>query len=212
MDTSTIISFIFLAALLVVSPGPNGLLVLKTVASSGKKNGFLNILGFVVAFFFHGTLSILGIAALLVQSSMFFSIIKIVGALYLCWLGVKSLLSIYKVDQALPSHLCKGKNTSGQAAFLEGFITNLLNPKVSLFYLAAFPQFISTELSLLSAYLLVLLHSLVNVLWFSAMVLFTYKFVELSKERFAYWIKGLKGLTGITFIAFAVKMVSVRQA
>lgn len=72
MDITNILSFTFLATLLVVSPGPNGVLVLKTVIFKGKRYGFSNISGFVVAVFAHGTFSIFGFSAIMTQLSGFF--------------------------------------------------------------------------------------------------------------------------------------------
>lgn len=81
---------------MVISPGPNGLLIAKTVPTQGKKAGFVNVLGFLAAFYLHGALSILGISVLLTQSAEAFFIVKVVGALYLSWIGVKSLISAYR--------------------------------------------------------------------------------------------------------------------
>ena len=72
MDINNIMTFVAVATLLVVSPGPNGFLIAKTVPLSGQKAGFANIWGFVAAFYVHGTLSIFGISMLLVQSAQAF--------------------------------------------------------------------------------------------------------------------------------------------
>ena len=69
MDWVNAISFITVASLLVMSPGPNGVLIAKTVPTSGRAAGFANVAGFVAAFYLHGSLSILGISAILLASS-----------------------------------------------------------------------------------------------------------------------------------------------
>ncbi|HEB27168.1 MAG TPA: LysE family translocator, partial [Porticoccus sp.] len=99
MDAVQILSFMAVATLLVISPGPNGVLIAKTVPISGKSAGFANIGGVVAAFYIHGSLSILGISILLVQSSQAFFIFKIFGATYLCWIGLKSLLAAWRNEQ-----------------------------------------------------------------------------------------------------------------
>ncbi len=76
MAWSEIITFTFVAALLVASPGPNGVLIAKTVPTSGKAAGFANVLGFITAFYLHGTLSVLGISIILVQSATAFTLVK----------------------------------------------------------------------------------------------------------------------------------------
>ena len=74
MDISNTITFLAVALLLVVSPGPNGFLIAKTISLSGRKASFVNIGGFIAAFYVHGTLSIFGISMLLVQSAQAFFI------------------------------------------------------------------------------------------------------------------------------------------
>ncbi len=206
MDIDNILAFIAVATLLVISPGPNGLLITKTVPILGRKAGFTNIAGFVAAFYVHGTLSIFGISLLLVQSAQAFFIFKLVGAAYLIWVGVKTLINNFKsepVNQPSAVHDRK-KMVSIYEAFIEGFLTNVLNPKVSMFYLAAFPQFISADQSPVSAYLLVASHALVNVVWFSLMIVMLSKVKSISNTvRFKKW---LNSVTGVVFIGFGAKL------
>lgn len=95
------------------------------------------------------------------------------------------------------------------AAFFEGLITNTLNPKVSIFYLAAFPQFISqTESAYFQSFALVFIHSMLNLLWFSGMVLFFARLKRLTRgSEFQLW---LKGVTGVVFISFGIKLATVK--
>lgn len=153
---SEITAFVIVAALLVMSPGPNGFLIAKTVPTSGRAAGFANIAGFVAALFLHGTLSALGISIILVNSATAFSIVKYLGAAYLCWIGAKALFASFKgLEVKSKASPAKDRRTL-RRAFVEGFLTNALNPKVSMFYLAAFPQFIAIgETSFASAMLLV---------------------------------------------------------
>ena len=74
-----------------MSPGPNGVLIAKTVPTSGKLADFANIAGFVAAFYAHGALSIFGISIILIKSSQLFLLLKMLGAAYLCWIGFRAL-------------------------------------------------------------------------------------------------------------------------
>ena len=96
MDWTQLATFTFVAALLVMSPGPNGVLVAKTVPLSGRTAGFANVAGFVSAFYLHGILSILGLSALLAQSATIFFIVKMLGAAYLLWIGLKALRDTFR--------------------------------------------------------------------------------------------------------------------
>jgi len=206
-----IITFIMVATLLVISPGPNGFLIAKSVSLFGQKAGFANIAGFVVAFYVHGTLSIFGISVLLVQSAQIFLIFKLLGATYLIWIGMKALLNAFKVSRTQSLHLAQKtiKPISIRAAFLEGFLTNVLNPKVSMFYLAAFPQFISINESSINAYALVSAHAIVNFVWFSIMVLMLSRIKKVTNNiRFKKW---LNAITGIVFIGFGTKLALMKN-
>jgi len=210
MDFIQILSFTFIALLLVISPGPNGLLIAKTVPSQGKKAGFSNVLGFLAAFYLHGALSILGISVLLTKSAEVFLIVKVVGALYLSWIGVKSLISAYRNDDTIKAKNDIINEQTLRKSFLEGFLTNVLNPKVSMFYLAAFPQFIPVgDNSVLYAFLLVSIHSVMNVFWFSSMVILFSRLSTFAKS--GLFQRVLKSITGMVFIGFGVKLLSLES-
>lgn len=207
MELIHVLAFAGVAALLVMSPGPNGVLIAKTVPTSGRAAGFANVAGFVTAFYVHGALSIFGISIILVRSAEAFFVVKMLGAAYLCWIGFKALREAWRgienVAQVAPArrrrHLAK--------AFAEGFVTNALNPKVSMFYLAAFPQFIPFgEGAVGSAFLLVCVHALLNALWFTAMILLFARLMRAARSgRFQRW---LKGVTGVVFLAFGARLAA----
>jgi len=211
MDISNILTFIAVATLLVVSPGPNGFLIAKTVSVSGRKTGCANIWGFVAAFYVHGTLSIFGISVLLVQSAQAFLIFKMLGAAYLIWIGIKAIISAFKQSETSTenTHQSPSKKNSMRVAFFEGFLTNVLNPKVSMFYLAAFPQFMPESEAALSAYTLVTTHAIVNFLWFSMMIVILSKVKGVTNgAKFKVW---LNLITGVVFIAFGSKLALMRS-
>src|SRR6188768_4590167 len=85
-----------MAALLIMSPGPNGVLIAKTVPTSGKAAGFANIGGFALAFLIHGAFAIFGLSVLLLQSANLFLAVKLIGAAYLIWIGLKALLDAWR--------------------------------------------------------------------------------------------------------------------
>ena len=212
MDLNNILTFIAVATLLVISPGPNGFLIAKTVPLSGHRAGLANVAGFVAAFYVHGTLSIFGISMLLVQSANAFFVFKMLGALYLIWLGLKALknaITQHSVPSGAKPELSR-KRSSIRGAFLEGFLTNTLNPKVSVFYLAAFPQFMPVDSSALSAYSLVTAHAMVNVIWFTAMI-FTLAKVKSATDSptFKVW---LNSITGLVFIGFGTKLALAKSS
>ena len=210
MTTATIFAFAAMAALLIMSPGPNGVLIAKTVPTSGRAAGFANIAGFVVAFFVHGTFAIFGLSLILMQSANLFLAVKLLGAGYLIWIGVKALRQAWRNGPAAVAEVAPARRRRRLiTAFVEGFLTNALNPKVAMFYLAAFPQFIPHDtVSPASAYLLVTIHAALNAAWFVPMVLLFDRLSIVARSgRVQRWIKGA---TGAIFIGFGIKLATLR--
>ncbi|MEO3385444.1 LysE family translocator [Mesorhizobium sp. CAU 1741] len=210
MTLATVLAFAAMAALLIMSPGPNGVLIAKTVPTSGRAAGFANIAGFVVAFFIHGTFAIFGLSVLLLQSAHLFTAVKLLGAAYLVWIGAKALYDAWRGRPVALREIAPARRKRTLAkAFGEGFLTNALNPKVAMFYIAAFPQFIPPDaVSPLAANLLVVVHACLNVAWFGPMVLL---FDRLSSvARGGAIQRAIKALTGMVFVAFGIKLATLR--
>jgi len=210
LTVATVLAFAAMAALLIMSPGPNGVLIAKTVPTSGKAAGFANIAGFAVAFFVHGTFAIFGLSVLLLQSANLFLLVKLAGAAYLIWIGVKALIEALRGSPARLLDVAPARNRRTLAkAFGEGFLTNALNPKVAMFYIAAFPQFIPHDSATpAAAFVLVGVHALLNMAWFGPMVLL---FDRLSRvARSGRVQRVVKGLTGAVFVGFGIKLATLR--
>ena len=122
--------------------------------------------------------------------------------------ALEALLEAWRGGQPA-SRVAPARRTRSLAkAFGEGFLTNALNPKVSMFYLAAFPQFVPAEGALQAAVVLVLLHCLINLAWFGGMILL---FGRLSRLAAGAGLRRmLKALTGIVFIGFGARLALLR--
>jgi threonine/homoserine/homoserine lactone efflux protein len=160
--------------------------------------------------YLHGALSILGISVILTKSSEAFFIVKMLGAIYLSWIGLKSLLdAFYNKKASTPLETPFRPKKNALKACLEGFLTNALNPKVSMFYLAAFPQFIPLgENAIIYGFILVSIHAFMNAIWFSIMVLILSRIRAIANEEI--FQRFLKGITGIIFIGFGGKLITLR--
>lgn len=209
MTIETLTGFAIVAMLFVMSPGPNGVLILKTVPASGRAAGFANIAGFAAAFYLHCTLAVFGLSVILVRSAEAFLVVKFLGACYLFWIGYKALREAFSQKLAPAQAPDARRRTPLGRAALEGFLTNALNPKVALFYLALFPQFVGGGAGTVEVgYALATIHALANLLWFSAIVLVINRASVLVRgRRFTRW---LKGLTGLVFIGFGWRMATFR--
>lgn len=201
-----ILTFSIVALLLVMSPGPNGVLIVKTASIQGRHASFANISGLFIATFFHGAFSIFGLSALLLQSAELFFIVKLIGALYLFYIGAKAIWQSFLKTKVAKSDKpsFNGKLPKGlMGSFTEGFLTQLLNPKVSMFYLAAFPQFVDFNTAGYSMpFVLVALHAVLIVLWFLGVTLMIDKLKHRSGNSNAgRWVQRLSGSVMIYFSA-----------
>lgn len=196
-------AFTVISLLLVISPGPNSVLIVKTVSHRGKQAGIENITGLVAATFIHGAISVFGLSAVILQSAQLFLIIKLFGAAYLLYLGIKTIYGTFTGDKKVKNNAAipdnNRKNTYQN--FTEGFLTQILNPKVSLFYLAAFPQFLDLENhNHLDAFVLVGIHATIIFFWFLSMSIGLSKIRSLTKKStMGEWIQRISGCVLLYF-------------
>lgn len=197
-----VVTFSLIALLLVISPGPNGVLIIKTASAQGRFPSMLNILGLTSATFFHGAFSIFGLSALLMQSAELFFIIKMLGAAYLFYIGVKAIISSFKTSKVnIDTKKVTVTTRKSLSYFSEGFMTQILNPKVSIFYLAAFPQFISPDnFSYVAAFLLVAIHAGIIFMWFTGVTFLIERIKSSVKNsQVGKWVQRLSGTAMIYF-------------
>jgi len=135
--------FVLSGLLLNVTPGPDTLYIVGRSSSQGTRAGIVAALGIGTGALVHVCAAALGLSALLAASAAAFTTVKIIGAAYLVYVGI-SLIRSKGPPQSLPvspNH----RQTSIRTIFFQGFLTNVLNPKVALFFLAFLPQFVSSD-------------------------------------------------------------------
>jgi threonine/homoserine/homoserine lactone efflux protein len=171
-----LLGFSLIALFLVLSPGVNTMLIINNASNFGPKTTTFNIAGLCSATFFHGALSIFGISVIVLSSPRLYLVVKGIGGLYLAYIGTKmlwsgtSLLRGKFVKKTVRRTVSSSK--SSVESFREGFITQLFNPKVSMFYLAAFPQFIVGRDTVYEGFSLVLIHASIIASWFFFLTFF----------------------------------------
>ncbi|MDO5679574.1 MAG: LysE family translocator [Pelistega sp.] len=148
MPLDTFLSFFSICALIAISPGPDNIFVLLQTALYGYRVGFVIVLGLMSGIIFHTLLVTLGVAALLKASATAFTLLKFIGAAYLLYLAY---LTFKARPISLPNTVPSSKPTNSRLSlwqyYRRGIFMNITNPKVSLFFLAFFPQFTySTEI------------------------------------------------------------------
>lgn len=140
MSIALVISFLSVAIFLTLAPGPDNLFVLAQSIAQDKKAGIITSCGLCTGLLVHITAATIGLSALIYQSVIIFTIVKFAGAIYLLYLAYKSFTS-----KESSINLESGQSIQYQSLYKRGIIMNILNPKVSIFFLALFPQFITTN-------------------------------------------------------------------
>lgn len=143
-DAPQLLLFVAAGWLLNLTPGPDVLYIVSSALKSGVRAGLVAALGIVSGCFVHVFAAAMGVGALLATSATAFTVLKWVGAAYLMWMGLKLLLARDGGSPILPADSAKAAvPTDLGRVYRRGFLTNVLNPKVALFFLAFVPQFIA---------------------------------------------------------------------
>ncbi|BDG71100.1 lysine transporter LysE [Roseomonas fluvialis] len=140
VDPSLLAGFLIACLVLVVTPGPDMAFVLGQTLSGGARRGWAATAGVYAGVGVHIVLAALGVAALVAANPALFTALRIAGALYLLWLGAQAIRAAWRGPAA--DSAAEPAAISLSAAFRQGFVTNLLNPKVGLFFLAFVPLFV----------------------------------------------------------------------
>lgn len=166
MDSHLFVTFIVAITLLTLTPGVDTMVTIRNSARGGWKDGFATSTGICCGLFLHATVSALGISVILLQSANGFQFLKLVGAGYLIWLGVSSFRGIIQGGNVFRLPDSGGRPFVMWRSLREGFLSNALNPKTALFYMAFLPQFIDPEGSaLIQSLWLAAIHFIIAMLW-----------------------------------------------
>ncbi len=207
MFDQSVIAFSVAALILTLTPGNDTILVMRNTMSAGRSSGFATILGICFGTIVHGTFASLGISVILMKSTTLFQIVKFVGAGYLIFLGAQSLHSAWKVrkeKRVEPLSGLQTKNTAASKSFIQGLMTNVLNPKVALFYLSFIPQFIHESDPLLKPLFLACIHIVMGIVQLSTVILMITK---LRKYLVSPKIKSaMEATCGVMLTGFGIKL------
>ena len=196
--------FVLTGILLNISPGQDTLYILGRSVAQGKQAGVMSVLGIMTGVLVHTLLAALGLSAILATSSLAFSIIKYAGAGYLVWIGVGMLLN--RNDRSTAADDLRPVSDPWKI-FQQGVLTNVLNPKVALFFLSFLPQFVSpqTELVFVPFMVLGLVFFTTGSIW---CLLLVYGADWMSARFLGRTASGglLKKLTGTLFISLGIRL------
>lgn len=198
--------FFALSWVLIITPGPDLIYVVTRGISQGKTAGVISAVGVTLGILVHTLFAALGLSIILKTSAIAFVVVKTVGAIYLIYLGIKSLVTRHDIDLAQVRHLSQRK------LFAQGLITNTLNPKVALFFMAFLPQFIASEAaaSPIPFVLLGLSFAMSGFIFLVVLGYFSGRvggFIQQNKN--ASWI--VQKLSGVVMLLLGVKLAFSRN-
>ncbi|MET8506243.1 LysE family translocator [Streptomyces sp. NPDC004787] len=200
-------------ALLTMVPGPDMAVVTRRAVAAGRRDGLLTVAGITSGLLVWGVLSVAGLAAVLAASATAYTVVKLAGAAYLVLLGVQALRAARRGGPAQPepAHPGPGKTPAAPSGhpWRTGLVSNVLNPKIAVFYTGLLPTLAPHGLSPHTGMaLLVLLHAVLTVLWLSGYVLL------LTKAR-AFFARAavrraMERVTGVVLIGFGLKVATAQ--
>jgi threonine/homoserine/homoserine lactone efflux protein len=202
--------FVLAGILLNLAPGPDSLLVVTRSALHGWRAGSAAALGICAGTCVHILAAALGLSALLATSALAFTVVKYLGALYLLYIGIKMLLTKPELPAAPDARSAvsePGTQWSYARVFAQGFLTNVLNPKVALFFVAFVPQFIAPEATdkAIAFVLLGMIFNTTGTLWCHVLALLT-AFAS-QRLRPSTWLRQwLQRALGAMFVSFGVRL------
>lgn len=203
-DITNYYGFILAVIMLSLTPGADTVFILTKSIAGGYRQGIASVAGIVCGLFVHTTLAAFGLSVILMTSALLFNIVKIAGAAYLIYLGIMALKSKSSIN------INKENASSFFLVFRQGLFTNLLNPKVALFFLALLPQFVKNNAEspvpfLILGFTFIFIGSLWSLflVWASARISNT-----LRQSKFSYY---LNKAAGVIFIALGLNILRLKN-
>jgi RhtB (resistance to homoserine/threonine) family protein len=200
--------FLTVSILINLSPGPDMIYTAARSLSQGTRAGIFSALGIFTGCLFHITAAVFGLSKIIEESVLLFSIIKYAGAAYLIYLGIKSLFSRKKTK----NEIAELPPMSNKKIFSQGMLTNILNPKVAIFFLSFLPQFIDPQSNHLQVQIAFL------GLWFAVqgtliliiVATVTGMFRDLLQKKPGFW-NWQEKITGLILVGLGVKIIFAKK-
>jgi RhtB (resistance to homoserine/threonine) family protein len=202
-------TYLIAISLLTITPGVDTVLIIRNTTRGGWRDGMLSSLGICSGLFVHALVSAVGISVILLQSAWAFRALKLAGAAYLVWLGFVSLRSALRgrSSNRIDADRTRLGGFIPRRSLREGLLSNVLNPKAIVFYMAFLPQFIDPARSAVGQSLFLAgLHFLIAMVWqclLASAVDLARRWVQNRRVR-----RTLDGVTGAVLVFFGVKLAA----
>lgn len=191
--------FMAAAAVIIIMPGPDQALMTRQALVRGKMSGFASTIGGALGLTVHATAAALGLSALLVASPVAFSVLKVVGAVYLVWMGVQTIRMARRAAADLPTG--EPSERKPLRCIRKGFLTNALNPKLAVFFVTFLPQFLPSSGPVLTQALTYCgVFAVLYLIWFSTYVFTIEKLGSMLRRPRVR--AGIEYVTGMLLLGF----------
>jgi threonine/homoserine/homoserine lactone efflux protein len=204
-------TFAIAALVLIMIPGPDQALITRNALAGGRAGGLLTMFGGMLGLTVHASAAAFGLSALLLASAKAFTVLKIVGAVYLIWLGLQTLRAAARSRREPATDRAATVPRRRTVYLRQGFLANALNPKVALFFVTFLPQFLSADTGSprAEALLLSAIFAVLYLAWFASYVA--------AVERLGRWLRRpkvkawIEQVTGLVLVTVAVRLATAHQ-
>ena len=206
MDINSILILAIVCASGAISPGPSLAVVIRNTVTGGRAQGIMTGLGHGIGLTIYAFIAVMGLSSMLIGNQTLFVSVQIAGSFWLIWIGCNMILSS-------PKKSSKKNVDSRKRGFVEGFMISFLNPKILVFFVAVFSQFIHKELTNADKTIIVMVAGVIDTFWYVsvAMLLARSNFIDKIK-KYSVWIDRFTGvlLIGLS-LAIIIRMFSLNN-
>ena len=205
LSYNTLLIFVPTITLLVIIPGPDFAVVSQISLFEGKRSGEWAAVGVTLGICLHTLFAMAGISAILAESAFLFSMLKLVGAAYLFYIGAEAIWKSRSEPKNANEISIMRKSLSGWRSLTTGFLTNALNPKAILYFMALYPQFLVPDKGVAPQFFWMgAITAIICLLWYLILA----NLLQKIRVLFAKWSfrKWLMRTTGAIFICFGIKL------
>jgi threonine/homoserine/homoserine lactone efflux protein len=205
-----LLPYLAVIAVLTITPGPDMVLVLRNGVRGGSEQAWATGLGCCAGIAIHATLAVLGLSAILAASSEAFNVVKLAGAAYLIYLGLQALSGAFRPRRLKPTFPDAHGRLAATAAYRQGVISNLGNPKMAAFFPSLLPQFApGGDASFFALLALGLLFCAMTLVWLTAYALAVAKAGDLFRRPRIR--RAIEGVTGAVLVALGIRLATSQR-
>lgn len=205
MDIKSLIAISFVCAMGAISPGPSLAVVLRNTISGGRLQGVMTGVGHGIGLGIYAFIAVMGLSSLLLSNEKVFYTLQLAGALVLLYLA-------YNMITHRPSESSQNYESSGSRGFIEGFLIAFLNPKILVFLIAIFSQFINSDMSTLDRFVIATMAGIIDTTWYVlvALVLAGTSFIEQIRANAVLIDRSIGVILALLAILLIIKTIGLK--